>query len=124
MRIGRTGYAALLAAAAAGSAAAGTGWTTVGGAKAGSGAGTVTAELRWQAEFRELLVCADGGAVKLAGATLRLRDGSARTVKLRARIDDGACGDPISVGRKELASVEVAYDAGQSDGVKLSVMGR
>jgi hypothetical protein len=117
--------AAALAAVVAAPAAAGTGWTSVGRAMLEGGTGTASAELHWQAAFRELLVCADGGAVKLGDATLRFRDGTSRPLKLRTRLAGGDCTDPLSIGRKELASIDFAYEAGAAGGAnRLSIVGR
>lgn len=117
MRIGWMGVAAGLAMVAAGSATAGTGWSTIGSAKFDGGAGTATAQLRWQAAFREMMVCAEGGAVKLGEATLRFRDGSVRVMKLRSRLNDGACTAPLSVGKgRDAASMDLAYEAAATAG--------
>ena len=107
-------------------AAAGAGWTSVGSAKLEGGAASATAKLRWQAGFKELLVCADGGAVKLGGATLRFRDGTTRALKLRTRLTDGACLPEVPVGKsREIEAVDIAYDPGSLVGaMKVSLAAR
>jgi hypothetical protein len=125
MRISSTFVAALaMVAAAGGPAVAGTGWTSVGGTKLDGAVKTATAELRWQTGFREMLVCVEGGAVKLGDATLRLKDGTTKPLKLRTRLDDGACTEPLSVGKnRDFVSVDFAYE-GAGAANRLSVVGR
>jgi hypothetical protein len=102
--------AAAAALAAAAPAAAGTGWTSVGSAKL-DGSGAATAKLRWDGRFKEVLVCADGAAVKLGGATVRYRDGSTKAWKVRSRLAGGACLPELMVPRgREIESIDFAYD--------------
>jgi hypothetical protein len=96
---------------AAAPASAGSGWTSIGSAKLDGAAASATAKLRWNGDYRQLLVCADGGAVKLSQATLRFADGSAKPVRLRARLADGSCLAEMSVPKgRGVESVDFAYD--------------
>lgn len=107
-------------------AAAGSGWTGVGQASLDGGAGTVTAPLRWQSGFSEMLVCADGGTVRLTGATLHLADGTTKTMRLGERLKQGGCAAELRVGRgRDIAAIDFAYEAPPSGGAhELSVAAR
>lgn len=110
-----------LAALLAAPAAAQSGWTTVGAGRLDtSGAGKMT--VRWQPAFREMMFCADEGAVKLNEATLRFGDGRAKVLKLRAALKDMGCSKALSVGKnQDLTAIELAYDPASLKGDKAKV---
>lgn len=128
MGIGAAAAAGLaaLAGLAAAPAAAGAGWTDVGTARLEGGAGTATASLSWQTGFSELLVCADGGAVRLTGATLHLADGTTSPLRLGDRLKSGGCVPELRVGRgRAIAAIDFAYEAAPTGGAReLSVAAR
>jgi hypothetical protein len=111
---------AALAAAVAAPAMA-QGWTTVGAGRLDeSGNGTV--KIRWQPEFRNLMFCADEGPVKLDAATLRLRDGSSKVLKLKAAIKDMDCSKTLSVPKNlDIATIDLAYDPASLKGARTKV---
>jgi hypothetical protein len=107
---------------AAAPAAAGSGWTSIGSARLDGAAASATAKLRWQAGFKELLVCAEGGAVKIGEATLRFADGTSRPLKLRTRLVDGGCLAELSVGKsRTVESMDIAYDPKSLAGAKTKI---
>jgi hypothetical protein len=118
--------AAGLAMLAAAPAAAGSGWTSVGRTTLAGGVGTATTPLRWESGFSELLVCADGGAVRLTGATLHLSDGTTKALRIGDRLKQGACTAELKVGRGHgIAAIDFAYEASPSGGaLELSVAAR
>ena len=115
-----------LALLAAAPAAAGSGWTAVGRASLDAAGRTATAPVRWQSGFSELLVCADGGAVRLTGATLHLADGTTRILRVGDRLKNGGCASELRVGRgHDVAAIDFAYEAPPSGAAhELSVAAR
>jgi hypothetical protein len=118
-----TGLAAAAAALLAAPAAAQeTGWTTVGRASVDGGAASGSIKVRWDPSFRQGMFCTDGSAIRLGDATLRFEDGTSKVVKVRQKLGDGGCSKPIAVPRKrQVATVDIAYDAATLAGGKAKV---
>jgi hypothetical protein len=105
-------------------AAAQSGWTMVGYAvlDGGAAAGTGTIRTRWQAQFREIMFCAEDHAVHLTDATVRFRDGRTQNVRVRMRVANGGCSRMSNVGRnRDIEAVDLSFDAASLEGQRARV---
>lgn len=122
MSFARTIALAAAAAAVATPALAQGSWTTVGRGVTEPDSQSGTIAVRWDPGFREAILCVEGHDIRVAEATFRFEDGSAKVVKLREFLADGACSRPLSVPRKaEVASIDIGYDGASLDGAKAEV---
>lgn len=109
------------AAALAAPAAAQSSWTMVGTSRLDE-AGSQTMRVSWQPEFREVMLCADDGDVKLDEATFRFRDGRTKTLKLRSRIANMDCSRTLGIGRnQDVATIDLSYDPASLKGARTKV---
>lgn len=122
MAFPRAAAAAAIVLALAAPALAQSGWTAVGGRAVSGEAGRDTIAVRWQPQFREIMFCVEGRAVRLLDGTVRYRDGRSQSVRVRARIADGACSRMANVGRnRDIATVDIAYDPASLEGGRTEV---
>jgi hypothetical protein len=119
MSLARSAALAALLGLIAAPAVAQKGWSAVGRAKIDSEAATGTLEVKWQPGYREIMLCAEGNAVKLDTLVLQFRDGKSQPVKLRARLADGGCSKTASVARnRDVATADISYDRASLAGGK------
>ncbi len=122
MAVPKAAVLAAIAMVVAAPAAAQSGWTGVGGRRVGGDAGRGTITVRWQAQFREIMFCVEGRAVRLLDADIRFRDGRSQNVRIRSRIPDGGCSRVSAVGRnRDIATVDIAYDPASLEGGRVDV---
>ena len=109
---------AVFVAGAAAPAAAQSGWTGVGSAAASGDSGTVAIAARSDPRFRELMICVEGHDVRINDADIRFADDRRQSVRLRARLVDGACSRMYTLNSrgKAIAAADVTYDAASLGG--------
>jgi hypothetical protein len=67
--------------------------------------------------YGTLMICVDDAPIRFQEIVVRYKDGSARNVRLRALVAAGRCSREIELGgRRELAGVEIAYQAASLGG--------
>jgi hypothetical protein len=77
--------------------------------------------------YGTLMICVDDAPIRFQEIVVRYKDGSARNVRLRALVAAGRCSREIELGgRRELAGVEIAYQAASLGGGRalLQLFGR
>ena len=77
--------------------------------------------------YGTLMICVDNAPLRFQEIVVRYKDGSARTVRLRSLVAAGRCSREIELGgRRELATVDVAYDTASLGGQRalLQLFGR
>jgi hypothetical protein len=104
---------AAFVAAAAAPAAAQSGWTGVGWAPASGDSGRVAITAHSDPRFRELMICVEGNAVRINDADLRFADDHRQSIRIRARMADGACSRMFTLSSrgKAIAAADITYDA-------------
>ncbi|MEA3044496.1 MAG: hypothetical protein QOJ53_126 [Sphingomonadales bacterium] len=104
--------AAAFVAMTAAPAAAQSGWTGVGWAPASGDSGRVAINAHSDPRFRELMICVEGHAVRINDADIRFADDRRQSIRLRARIADGACSRMYTLNSrgKAIAAADVTYD--------------
>jgi len=92
--------------------AAQSGWTGVGSAPASGDSGRVAITARSDPRFRELMICVEGSAVRINEADIRFADDRRQSLRLRARLTDGACSRMYTLNSrgKAIAAADVTYD--------------
>ena len=108
----RVVLAAGLTALAAAAAAQGTGWHTIGQAKAAADSAKVVIAARGEPRNREIMFCIDGHGMNLLNATIAFEGGRTQSIKINERLADGRCsrGRPLSGRNKGAQSAEITYD--------------
>ncbi|HEU0100033.1 MAG TPA: hypothetical protein VFQ67_14825 [Allosphingosinicella sp.] len=103
---------AVLTLAAAASAQGGRAWQGIGKGTATPDSGSVAIPARGGPRDRELMICAEGRAIRLNVATLRFEGGATQSLKIGERLADGGCtgGKGFSGRNHSVESIEVAYD--------------
>lgn len=109
---------AAMAASMATPALAQSGWRSIGRVQADPGAASVTINAHEDGDYREIMICLEGGQARLLDAQLHYRDNRVQTYRIRARIADGACSRSGGVGGRDrtIATVDLGYDPASLQG--------
>jgi hypothetical protein len=111
---------AVLTASMATPAFAQSGWRSIGRVQADPGAGSVTINTRADGDFREYMICLEGGQARLLDAQIHYRDNRIQTYRIRARVADGACSRSSGANGRDrtIATVDVGYDPASLQGAR------
>lgn len=103
-------------------------WTLVGSRPVSAGVDRDAIPVQDREVYSQIVLCADGGAVRLHDVSVRFSDGSSQDLGLRDKIDRGRCTDSFDLRRgrdRYVDSVAFAYDAGAGRSpARLRVMAR
>lgn len=97
----------------------------VGGDAAAAGRDTIP--VTGTERYGTLLICVDRAPIRFQEVVVRFKDGRASNVRLRSLIAAGGCSREIPLsGRRDIAGVEIAYDAASLGGERalLQLFGR
>jgi hypothetical protein len=99
------------------------GWRSIGRTQADPGARSVTINARADGDFREYMICLEGGQARLLDAQVHYRDNRVQTYRIRARVADGACSRSSGANGRDrtIATVDVGYDPASLQGSRLRI---
>jgi len=74
-------------------------------------------------QYREIMLCVDDAPIQVQDITLRYRNGSAQTLRVRSRILAGRCGRVLTLTGREriIATADLTYQPLPADGPRPNV---
>ena len=108
----RAAAAAILVIVAATPLAAQSGWATIGHGSLAGETGRATIPVHGEPAYRELMLCADGHAVRIVDIVVTYADNHSQTIHDGERFAHGECGRMfgLTTRRQAMTSIDIVFD--------------